>query len=170
MFTIRQALPADLTVVREVGIRSYQAHFGALWYNPDEMETFLAKDFAVAALETSLQDPLTCWLLAYEDSTPIGVVRLNFDRLLAVTSTCGAELQKIYFLPGLTGRGFGERLYRDVQQRAIDKRQKLLWLEVLKSNVSAQRFYQRQGLQIVGENRFSSASQSVDLWYMAKNL
>ncbi len=170
MFIIRQALPADLATVREIGIGSYVAHFGALWHNRHELETFLAKDFAVEALEKSLQDPQTCWLLAYKDNTPIGFARLNFDSLLAATATSGAELQKIYFLPGFAGRGYGERLYAEVQRRAIGRRQKLLWLDVLTSNVSAQRFYQRQSMEIVGENCFTSASQSVALWYMAKSL
>jgi hypothetical protein len=31
MFTIRQALSGDLAQVRDVGMRTYQAHFGKLW-------------------------------------------------------------------------------------------------------------------------------------------
>lgn len=170
MFRIQQAFPADLATVREVGIASYLAHFGALWPNQHELEAFLAKDFAVAALAKTLQDPLVCWLLAYQGDTPIGFARLNFESLLAATATSGAELQKIYFLPGFAGHGYGEQLYTEVERRAAEKQQKLLWLDVLKSNVSAQRFYQRQGMEIVGENRFTTANQPVELWYMAKSL
>lgn len=170
MFTVRQAQLADLAIVREVGIASYVAHFGVLWHNQSEMEDFLAKDFSVAALTKTLQNNQVCWLLAYEEETPIGFARLNLDSPLAVTATIGAELQKIYFLPGFAGRGYGERLYAEVQRRAIQNQQHNLWLDVLKHNVSAQRFYQRQGMAIVGENRFTTASQSVELWYMAKTL
>lgn len=170
MFTIRQAQLADLNIVQEVGIASYTAHFGALWHNQSEMADFLAKDFSVAALTETLQNKQICWLLAYEEETPIGFARLNLDSTLTATATSGAELQKIYFLPGFAGRGYGERLYAEVQRRATQNRQKILWLDVLKTNVSAQRFYQRQGMAIVGENRFTTASQSVELWYMAKTL
>jgi len=170
MFTVRQAQLADLTIVRDVGIASYIAHFGALWHSQSEMADFLANDFSVSALSKSLQDQQVCWLLAYEDETPVGFARLNLDSPLAATATRGAELQKIYFLPGFAGRGYGERLYAEVQRRAIESRQTLLWLDVLKTNVAAQRFYQRQGMAIVGENRFTTASQSVELWYMAKTL
>lgn len=170
MLTIRQALPADLAIVQEIGIASYIAHFGALWQSQQELEVFLAKDFSVQALLQSLQNRHVCWLLAYEEETPVGFAKLNLDSLLAATATTGAELQKIYFLPEFAGRGYGERLYAEVQRQAIEQRQKLLWLDVLKSNASAQRFYQRQGMEIVGEDSYTSVSQSVAMWVMAKNL
>lgn len=170
MFTIRQALPADVATVREIGITSYVAHFAELWQNPQELQAFLAKDFSVDTLEQSLQNHQVCWLLAYQAGTPIGFARLNFDSLLAATATTGAELQKIYFLPQFAGRGYGERLYAEVQRRAIEKQQPILWLDVLKSNVAGQRFYQRQGMAIVGEESYTSVSQSVAMWVMAKNL
>ncbi len=34
MFTVRQALLEDLTQVRDIGIRTYRAHFGELWHYP----------------------------------------------------------------------------------------------------------------------------------------
>jgi ribosomal protein S18 acetylase RimI-like enzyme len=117
-----------------------------------------------------LQDRDTCWLLAYEGETPVGFAKLNFDSLHATTATLGAELQKIYFLPQFAGRGYGERLYAEVQRRAIERGQPNLWLDVLKSNVAGQRFYQRQGMTIVGEESYTSVSQSVAMWVMAKNL
>lgn len=170
MFTIRQALPTDLATVREIGIASYIAHFGELWLNQQELQTFLAKDFSAEALRRSLQNNQTRWLLAYENDLPIGFAKLNLNGLLAATASTGAELQKIYFLPGFAGRGYGERLYAEVQRQAIEQRQTLLWLDVLKNNVAAQRFYQRQGMTIVGEESYTSVSQSVEMWVMAKNL
>ncbi|EMP2575008.1 GNAT family N-acetyltransferase [Serratia marcescens] len=167
MFTVRQALLEDLTLVRDIGIRTYRAHFGELWRYPHELEAFLAEDFSVSALERTLRDPDVCWLLAYENDALVGYARLNVDSLLAPTQTRGAELQKIYFLPG---NGYGQRLYEQVQQRAIERRQKTLWLEVLQRNTRAQRFYQRQGLSICGETCYTSAQGSIGIWYMSKAL
>lgn len=170
MFTVRQALLEDLTQVRDIGIRTYRAHFGELWHYPHELETFLAEDFSVSALEQTLRDPDVCWLLAYENAALIGYARLNVDSLLAPTQTRGAELQKIYFLPGHAGNGYGQCLFEQVQQRAIERRQKTLWLEVLQRNTGAQRFYQRQGLSICGETCYTSAQGSIGIWYMNKAL
>lgn len=170
MFTVRQALLEDLTQVRDIGIRTYRAHFGELWHYPHELEAFLAEDFSVSALEQTLRDPDVCWLLAYENAALIGYARLNVDSLLAPTQTRGAELQKIYFLPGHAGNGYGQCLFEQVQQRAIERRQKTLWLEVLQRNTGAQRFYQRQGLSICGETCYTSAQGSIGIWYMNKAL
>ncbi len=130
----------------------------------------MAEDFSVSALEQTLRDPDVCWLLAYENDALVGYARLNVDSLLAPTQTRGAELQKIYFLPGHAGNGYGQRLFEQVQQRAIERRQKTLWLEVLQRNTGAQRFYQRQGLSICGETCYTSAQGSIGIWYMSKAL
>lgn len=169
MFTVRQALLEDLTQVRDIGIRTYRAHFGELWHYPHELEAF-GRGFSVSALEQTLRDPDVCWLLAYENDALVGYARLNVDSLLAPTQTRGAELQKIYFLPGHAGNGYGQRLFEQVQQRAIERRQKTLWLEVLQRNTGAQRFYQRQGLSICGETCYTSAQGSIGIWYMSKAL
>lgn len=84
----------------------------------------MAEDFSVSALEQTLSDPDVCWLLAYENDALVGYARLNVDSLLAPTQTRGAELQKIYFLPGHAGNGYGQRLFEQVQQRAIERRQR----------------------------------------------
>lgn len=170
MFSIRQALRHDLALVRDVGIRTYQAHFGELWHDQGELDAFLAQDFAVEALEQTLQDPDVCWLLGYEGERLVGYARLNFNSLLAPTQQTGAELQKIYFLPEYAGQGYGQRFFEQVQQRALERQQTTLWLEVLKRNTSAQRFYQRQGLSICGETCYTSAQGSIGIWYMSKAL
>lgn len=45
MFTVRQALLEDLTLVRDIGIRTYRAHFGELWHYPHELEAFWPRIF-----------------------------------------------------------------------------------------------------------------------------
>jgi ribosomal protein S18 acetylase RimI-like enzyme len=170
MFSIRQALSGDLAQVRDVGMRTYQAHFGELWHHKEELDAFLAQDFAVEALQKTLQDADVCWLLGYEGDNLAGYARLNFNSLLAPTQTIGAELQKIYFLPEYAGRGYGQHFFEQVQLRALERKQKTLWLEVLQRNTSAQRFYQRQGLSICGETCYTSAQGSIGIWYMSKPL
>lgn len=108
MFTVRQATLADAALVHDIGTRTYQAHFGELWQYQEELDAFLAKDFAVEALEKTMPDADICWLLGYEGEDLVGYARLNFNSLLAPTQTAGAELQKIYFLPEYAGRGYGQ--------------------------------------------------------------
>ncbi|AHY06391.1 GNAT family N-acetyltransferase [Serratia plymuthica] len=170
MFTVRQATLADAALVHDIGTRTYQAHFGKLWQYQEELDAFLAKDFAVEALEKTLQDAEVCWLLGYEGEDLVGYARLNFNSLLAPTQTTGAELQKIYFLPEYAGRGYGQLFFEQVQQRAVERQQPMLWLEVLQRNTSAQRFYQRQGLSLCGETCYTSAQGSIGIWYMNKAL
>ncbi|VTR21796.1 Protease synthase and sporulation negative regulatory protein PAI 1 [Serratia fonticola] len=115
------------------------------------MQAFLSKDFAEQALEPSLQDRDTCWLLAYEGETPVGFAKLNFDSLQAATATLGPSCRRFISCRSLPDAAMGERLYAEIQRRAIERGQSILWLDVLKSNLAGQRFYQRQGMAIVGE-------------------
>lgn len=170
MLLIRQATPDDLFTLHAIGIATYRAHFSHLWQQPEEMDAFLAKDFAVPALENTLQNPRTCWLLAYQDDTPVGYARVNHGSRMGEGDIVGAELQKIYFLPECAGQGYGKQLFQHVQDEAVEQRQAALWLEVLKRNPSAIRFYQRNGLTIQGETQIASAQGAIELWYMAKKL
>ena len=54
----------------------------------------------------------------------------------------GAELQKIYFLKSAAGLGYGKQLLQFISDRAVQRGERLLWLDVLKSNANAQRFYE----------------------------
>ncbi|AAY91840.1 GNAT family N-acetyltransferase [Pseudomonas protegens] len=171
MITIREADSRDIDTLQAIGCATYREHFAAIW-STEGMQQFLAQDFAPAPLEQSLADKhLHLWLLVLDpQQQPIGFAKLNWNRPLPDGARRGAELQKIYLLKSEAGKGYGRRLLEHVLQRASAAGEPCLWLDVLKSNSGARRFYESAGLRQVDEVPFSTDLEQIGMWVMACDL
>jgi diamine N-acetyltransferase len=169
---IREAGPDDAPLLRELGLRTYREHFSALWSEAG-MRAFLDRDFAPESLVESLSAPArSSWWLACEEDEAVGFAKLNWHSLLpgGAADGRGAALQKIYFLARCAGRGIGKRLLEEVEARARHREAPFLWLDVLKSNAGAQRFYEREGFAVCAEIPFATDLREIGMFVMRKPL
>lgn len=169
MLTLRQAEPADVPVLAQLGEATYRSHFAAIW-SPERMDAYIAAEYSAPALTQSLaRSDLSLWLIAELDGAPIGFAKLNWDRPLPVPPPrSGTELQKIYFLADWTGQGHGAAAMAAIVDRVGKRGDRLLWLDVLKSNAAAGAFYARQGFEVVGEIPFATDLREIGMWVMAR--
>ncbi|MCM3240205.1 GNAT family N-acetyltransferase [Heyndrickxia oleronia] len=170
MLEIRKGTVEDLSIIRQLGIDTYYAHFKDNWENKKDINKFLEKDFSKESLEKSLKMHNIAWLIAYIENEAIGFAKVNFDRKLPNNQTRGAELQKIYFLPSATGKGYGDILLNEVIKLSIQNNQGLLWLEVLKTNHQAKAFYEKKGFNVKTETILKGLNGDMSLWVMIKDL
>ncbi|HSX89478.1 MAG TPA: GNAT family N-acetyltransferase [Pseudomonas sp.] len=168
---IRPATLDDLNCLQTLGHETYRDHFAALW-SEQGLEAFLDQDFSHAALRQSLsQTQRHLWLIAFDDTeAAVGFAKINWSSAQPLSGTPGAELQKLYLRASATGRGWGEALMQAVEQQARLQGENSLWLEVLQSNHRAQRFYQRQGFNPVGDISFSTDLQTIGMRVMERRL
>ncbi|MGO4798144.1 N-acetyltransferase family protein [Pseudomonas sp. W22_MBD1_FP4] len=171
MINIRAATEADLDSLRALGCETYQQHFSTLW-SPDGMRDFLDKDFSRDALSRSLDLPKRqSWLIASDErGTPIGFSKVNWSTPTPITGELGAELQKIYFLKTAAGLGYGKQLLQFICDQAVQRGEHLLWLDVLKSNSNARRFYEAFGFRQIGEIPFDTDLAEVGMVVMGLEL
>ncbi|MBN2977337.1 GNAT family N-acetyltransferase [Pseudomonas lactucae] len=171
MINIRAATQADLDTLRAVGCETYREHFSTLW-SPAGMQDFLSQDFSSDSLSRSLDLPdRHSWLIASdEDGTPLGFSKVNWSTPAPITEEAGAELQKIYFLKSAAGRGYGKQLLQFICDQAVQRGEHFLWLDVLKSNSHAQRFYQGFGFRPIGELPFSTDLEKIGMVVMGLEL
>ena len=170
MLTLRDATAADRGLLEELGATTYRSHFTAIW-SPQRLEAYIATEYGPAALERSLRDSGSAWLIAELDAAPIGFAKLNWDRPLPTApDRLGAELQKIYLRAEVTGKGWGGALLQAVIERAQRRRDRLIWLDVLKSNNGARAFYARHGFVVVGEIPFATDLREIGMTVMAREL
>ncbi|WP_025809924.1 GNAT family N-acetyltransferase [Pseudomonas chlororaphis] len=171
MINIREATIADLDVLRDVGCETYREHFSAIW-SPTGMQSFLNQDFSPSTLGKSLESPDShLWLMASNESgRVVGFSKVNWSTPAPLTGEVGVELQKIYFLKSAAGLGYGKQLLHFICNRAMQRGEHLLWLDVLKSNSNARRFYEAFGFQEIGEIPFKTDLAEIGMVVMACEL
>jgi ribosomal protein S18 acetylase RimI-like enzyme len=171
MIHIREATNADIDTLREIGCETYREHFSTLW-SPAGLQGVLDPDFSASALGRSLDLPeRQLWLMAADEhGKAVGFAKVNWSTPAPLTGDVGAELQKIYFLKSAAGMGYGKRLLQVIRDKAAQRGERWLWLDVLKTNAPAQRFYQTVGFQRIGEIPFSTDLAEIGMVVMALEL
>ncbi|MDR3431632.1 MAG: GNAT family N-acetyltransferase [Rouxiella aceris] len=167
---IRQANLQDMDILQQTGRNTYRHYFAHLWQNQAELEQFLDHDFSLACMRESFNDPQQYWLLAYDNQQLLGFAKTVFNQPIPQREQLGAKLSKLYLLPAQRAKGVGGQLYSHLAQAAQHRHQAFIWLEVLKSNTSAQRFYQKKGMQVIGQTTYVTSTQGTDILYMGTSL
>ncbi len=139
---IYQASPVHVHALQEIGATTYRQHFQKLW-TEQGLKNFLQQDFSLDKLALSLRDPEQIWLLVENQNAQIiGYTKLNLNRYEPHLEITGTELQKIYFTENAVGKNFASQLMQYIINIAEQYQQKSMFLEVLKSNHRAKKFYQ----------------------------
>jgi ribosomal protein S18 acetylase RimI-like enzyme len=166
---IRTASVGDLASIQAIGRETYLEHFPSIW-SDGYLQEFLRQDFSAQALQHSLSSPDHTWLIAQDASASVvGYAKLNWDRPEPISNRMGTELQKIYFRAHAAGNGYGGALLEFIVDMAA-RRSDMLWLDVLKSNVGAQRFYASRGFRTLGEIPFNTDLLEIGMLVMARRL
>ncbi|MGB4073692.1 N-acetyltransferase family protein [Pseudomonas sp.] len=168
---VRDANHADLETLQRIGCDTYREHFSEVW-TPAGMQRFLSDDFSSENLARSLAaTDQHLWLLAEDVAgDTLGFAKLNWNSPMPLGNKVGVELQKIYLLKSATGKDYGKQLLRVVCERASVRQHHLLWLDVLKSNRTAQAFYSRFGFHTCGEIPFNTDMLEIGMQVMAYDL
>lgn len=167
--TLRLASEQDALTLYEIGMQSYMHHFAALWNNKDELFEYLNQEYSVDKIIHDINHPNTEWYVI-ESEFPIGLVKLTHQEKIPDTQMIGTLLNKLYFLPVATGKGYGKLAFRLIENIALKKNSKTLWLDVLASNSRAIQLYQSNGLKILKEILFKTESQQTLEYIMYKPL
>ncbi len=171
MITIREATIDDFQPLRDIGIETYKEHFSDIW-TATGMQNFLSNDFSACALQKSIGSPTNhCWLIAFdEEDQAVGFSKVNWSKPIPLSDQRGTELQKIYFLKSQAGKGYGKQLLQFIHDSAQNRDEGFIWLDVLKTNSNARRFYERFGFRALGEIPFSTDIAEIGMVVMCRDL
>ncbi|WP_279048362.1 GNAT family N-acetyltransferase [Cedecea davisae] len=166
---IRKAIPEDAPLISTLGATSYRYHFQKFWQSEDELQAFIEGEYSLPTLAKSLSDPDVGWFIA-ENKGAIGFAKISWDRSVPGRPFSGALLNKLYFAPGETGKGYGKALFDRAIELAKERNQNYFWLEVLEGNEGARNFYLSQGMSHLTSETFTSATQTSTLYILGKPL
>ncbi len=154
MTVIRRALAADAADLAALGRATFAAAFGHLYW-PADLKAFLDEAHSLERTARDLTDPACALWLAEAGGEAVGYALAGRCDLPhpEVTPACG-ELKRIYVAPGAQGGGLGSRLMAEALAWLERDGPQRLWIGVFSGNLGAQRLYERQGFEKVGEYYF----------------
>ena len=166
---IRKAQPADAEVIALLGRITFSETFGYLFVDhASDLRAYLDRTFAVAKIRHSIEQPENTYWLASIDALPVGYAKLKFPSPAAMLPAGSvAQLQKIYVLKEFLGQGIGKPLFASVLEQASSLKIDSLWLDVLKENSRAIRFYERLGFKALGDEAYAIGAQTFTFHLMA---
>ena len=156
----------DLESLRHLGEVTYRAHFTEIWSGAG-LNSYVRDQFSVAKLTEELSKFETRYLIVTAGGQPSGYAKIIKNQPFPCDTDCiGLELEKIYFLPGMAGKGLGRRVLLSIFNQASVAGHDFVWLDVLKSNLAGRRFYENMGFSVVCEKPFATDLMEVGFWVM----
>lgn len=154
LLQIRQCGHADVEALRTIGERTFRETFGAL-NSEDDMERYISGTFSAERLEDEVGNKNSIFFLLEQDGLPAAYMKVNFDAAQTEKGFSNSiEIQRIYVLDGLKGKGIGRLLVQKAVELGRSMKLDFVWLGVWEENIDAQRFYEKIGFKITGEHIF----------------
>lgn len=151
---VRKATPADVPGLGVVGPAAYAAAYTYLRDDDAELARQLAT-FSATSFEIFLANPDTALWVAEADGAIVGFLSMIAGSLNPVTEEPGgAEIPRIYLLPGVQGMGLGRRLLDAAIAEAEILSLGHVWLDVMASADNARKAYLKWGFSELGTKRF----------------
>jgi ribosomal protein S18 acetylase RimI-like enzyme len=143
----------------------------------ESIDDFVASNLSEASFEGYLADPDRALFLAIDTGgTAVGYTMVVFgeptdpDVAAAITIRPTAELSKIYVREGHHGVGLAAQLVAASVAAAAERGAVGLWLGVNQENARANRFYEKQGFELVGTKKFLVGERYEDDFVRERNI
>jgi len=148
----------------------YPQTFTYLW--DDAGAWYMDTMYSVAKMREELADPNASFHFLEVQGRRVGYLKLKRDSDLA-GEPGGLEVERIYLSIDCTGQGLGGFMLDAALDIAQQRHKRYAWLHVMDSSLSAIRFYERHGFEIVGETMLPFAHMLPHyrrMWRMRKPL
>lgn len=145
----------DIHALVGISSKTYRETF-AQDNDPIEFEKYMASAFTPDSMQALLDDPnYHIWLL-YQDAGLAGYLTLRNQACLypAITGKHPIEIHRFYLDSVYHGAGFARQMMDFGLKQAEALGADTVWLGVWEKNPKAQRFYEKQGFEVVGRHDF----------------
>lgn len=95
----------EIPQLSRMGKESYLFHFDSLWQNKKDLSRFIEENYSINALNEQFKNPKIEWYFL-EEEKPVGICKLEINN-----SMQGIYIDKLYFMPNNTGKGFGRQAF-----------------------------------------------------------
>lgn len=167
---ISKATDSDAKDIAHLARVTFTETFGHYFSDKTDLENYLDLTFNIQKLKNSLKKPNNVYWLAHVDNLPVGYAKLKLNSPTPFIKEQGVcQLQKIYVLKDYLSKKVGLALQNVLLDEAQNKASKI-WLSVLKENLRAIRFYEKNGFKKIGDHDFQIGKEHFEFQAMVKSL
>ncbi|SMC20311.1 Acetyltransferase (GNAT) domain-containing protein [Andreprevotia lacus DSM 23236] len=156
--TLRAARASDATMLSALACQVWLHTYASSGISP-AIAAYLHDTFAAPRFIERLADPQQLLTVAMQEDHLLGYAQLHTASPCRAAPDLPVELQTLYILKHASGRGIGRQLLLLASTQAGQHSATPLWLSVNAANARAITFYQRNGLQQIGEYDFLLGGQ-----------
>ena len=147
---VRQATSEDATRPGTIGPAAYLAAYAHIWDDAAALARWLSTFSAEAFTRFIARTDTRIWVCEVEGEIVGFLTMVIGSSNPATKEDGGAEIPRIYILPGATGLGLGKRMVDAAIAEARDLSLTHVWLDHMKSAEYAGRTYQKWGFVPLG--------------------
>ncbi|MES2410457.1 MAG: GNAT family N-acetyltransferase [Bacteroidota bacterium] len=165
MIEIKKNTDENFTSVRAIAKEVWPVTFATILSEP-QIDYMLDMMYSVSSLQKQVNEKGSRFILAVENEIPVGFAAYEFN----YSKKPKTKIHKIYILPNQQGKGVGKALIDFIMNKAKERHQKGLILNVNKYNMAI-RFYESIGFTITNEEVIDIGSGYVmDDYVMEKSI
>ena len=152
--SILQANISDKNIICALGVTTfYEAYFEQ--DDSHDLANYALESFGQARIEAELNDANSTFFIAELNGKAVGYAKLRENsKADCLKNENAVELQRIYLLERVKGKGVGVALLKRCLKAARAKGYETLWLGVWELNSAALEFYEKAGFIKAGEVQF----------------
>ena len=144
----------SVEIYRELGSRTFLESFGEV-NSESDMQEYLSKSFDNSVLKKQLNNSDIDVYFVYHEDRLVGYLKLNFNKEQNEPyEDTWMELERIYLLSDVQGKGFGQKMLEFAEKIALDQGKTTVWLGVWEHNNGARCLYERMGFEAYAKHDF----------------
>lgn len=163
-----------LQELRDISISTFTDNYAHL-NNTNDFEEYINKAFSESKLKSELTNSQSLFYFCYHENKLAGYIKVNFSEAQTdVNDPKSLEIERIYVVKEMQGKGFGLALLNHSIKIAIENSLTYIWLGVWKKNPKAISFYEHQGFHqfdthsfYIGDDLQSDALMKLPISYPA---
>jgi len=162
--------PEDLGLLTKLARKTFIDAF-EVHNNPKDFSAYVNSALTESSFEKELLNPDSYFYFVKLKNKVVGYFKLNENT--AQTELLGTdcfELERIYVSEEFQGKKIGRWMLQQIVDLAKKKDKTFLWLGVWEHNISAIKFYQRNGFSKFGEHPYYLGKDKQMDWLMRLDL
>lgn len=144
---IKQCGLEDIEKIKYVGEKTFYETFSDQ-NTEEDMHNYLKENFSYEQIESEVKNDLSRFYIAESNTEVAAYMKINFDKAQTeVGHENTLEVQRIYALKEYQGKHIGKSLIEKAIELGKENNINYIWLGVWEHNLSAIKFYEKQGFE-----------------------